>query len=91
MIRSFRCAETERIFQGKHSRKYAAIEKTALRKLIQLNQARSLHDLRSPGNSLEAMSKERVGQHAIRINEKYRLCFIWKDNEASEVEIADYH
>jgi len=91
VIRSFRCAETETIFQGKHSRRFQSIEKTALRKLIQLNQARSLQDLRSPGNALEALWKERAGQHAIRINEKCRLCFVWNDNEASEVEIVDYH
>lgn len=91
VIRSFRCAETERIFQGQHSRKLQSIEKTGLRKLIQLNQARGLQDLRSPGNALEALSKERAGQYAIRINERYRLCFVWNDNEASEVEIEDYH
>ncbi len=91
MIRSFRCVETEKIFHGKHSRRFHSIERTGLRKLIQLNQARSLRDLRSPGNSLEALSRERAGQHAIRINEKYRLWFVWNDNEASEVEIVDYH
>lgn len=89
--RSFRCAETEKIFHGKHSRKFQSIERPGLRKLIQLNQARSLQDLRSPGNSLEALTKERAGQHAIRINEKYRLCFVWDNNEASDAEIVDYH
>ena len=91
MIRSFRCAETEKIFHGKHSRAFQPIERTILRKLIQLNQARSLRDLRSPGNSLEALSKERARHHAIRINERYRLCFVWNEGEASDVEIADYH
>jgi proteic killer suppression protein len=90
MIRSFRCAETEKIFQGKHSRKFQSIEKPGLRKLIQLNQAQ-----KPPGSSLprplEALSKESAGQHAIRINEKYRLCFVWNNSEASDAEIVDYH
>jgi proteic killer suppression protein len=91
MIRSFRCPDTEEIFEGRHNRRFQSIERVALRKLMQLNQARDLRDLRSPGNSLEALSKERAGQYAIRINERYRLCFVWHNNEAGEVEIVDYH
>jgi len=73
------------------SRKFQAIEKTAIRKLFQLHAARTLGDLRAPGNSLEALKGNRAGQHSIRINDRYRLCFIWKDGDAHWVEIADYH
>ena len=91
VIRSFRCAETEKVFKGIRTRKFQAIEKTAIRKLFQLHSARSLNDLRSPGNSLEAMTKERAGQYSIRINDQYRLCFRWENTEAYDVEIVDYH
>jgi proteic killer suppression protein len=70
---------------------YQAIEKVAIRKLFQLHAARALHDLRAPGNSLEALKGDRAGQHSIRINDRYRLCFIWKDGGAHQVEITDYH
>ena len=73
------------------SRRFQAIGKTAIRKLFQLHAARTLHDLRAPGNSLEALKGDRAGQHSIRINGRYRLCFIWKDGDAYRVEIADYH
>ena len=72
------------------SRRFQAIAKTAIRKLFQLHAARTLHDLRAPGNSLEALKGDRAGQHSIRINGRYRLCFIWKDGDAYRVEIADY-
>jgi len=91
VIRSFRDAEAEKIFHGIGSKKFQAIEKVAVRKLFQLYAARSLHDLRSPGNSLEALKDDRAGQHGIRINDRYRLCFVWKNGDAYHVEIVDYH
>ena len=91
MIRSFRDAETEQVFLGIRSRRFQAIEKTAIRKLFQLHAARTLYDLRAPGNSLEALKGDRAGQHSIRINDRYRLCFVWEDGDADQVEIADYH
>jgi proteic killer suppression protein len=91
VIRSFRDAETERVFLGIRSRKFQGIEKVAARKLFQLYAARSLHDLRAPGNSLEALTDDRAGQHGIRINDRYRLCFVWENGDAYRVEIVDYH
>ena len=91
VIRSFRDGETEGIFRGIRSRRFQAIERIAIRKLFQLHAAKSLHDLRSPGNALEALKDERAGQHSIRINEKYRVCFTWENGDAYRVEIADYH
>jgi toxin HigB-1 len=91
VIRSFRDAETEKVFLGASSRKFQAIEKIAIRKLFQLHAARTLHDLRAPGNSLEALKSDRAEQHSIRINDRYRLCFIWENGEANQVEITDYH
>ncbi len=73
------------------SRRSQAIAKTAIRKLFQLHAARTLHDLRAPGKSLQALKGDRAGQHGIRINGQYRLCFIWKDGNAYRVEVADYH
>jgi proteic killer suppression protein len=91
VIRSFRDADTERIFLGVRPRRFQAIEKIALRKLFQLHAARSLHDLSAPGNSPEALRRDRAGQHSIRINDRYRLCFIWENGDAYDAEIADYH
>jgi len=91
VIRSFRCAETEKIFHSRNSRKFQAIEKVAIRKLFILDSAGRLEDLRSPGNPLELLTTDRQGQYAIRINDKYRLCFTWKDGNADQVEIVDYH
>ena len=92
MIRTFRYSETERIFHQQQSRQFAAIEKTALRKLIHLNRARSLRDLAAiPGNRLEALKGARKGQYSIRINDQYRICFAWRDGDAHDVEITDYH
>ena len=73
------------------SRRLQTIEKIALRKLFQLHAARSLHDLRAPGNSLEALRHDRAGQHSIRINDRYRKCFIWENGDAYDAEITDYH
>jgi proteic killer suppression protein len=91
MIASFRCAETEGIFNGRRSRKFRAIEKVALRKLVQLDSAERLSDLALPGNQLEKLTKERAGQVSIRINKQYRICFKWNDGNADGVEIVDYH
>lgn len=91
MIRSFREVETEKVFLGIRSRKFQAVEKVAMRKLFQLHAARTLHDLRAPGSSLEALKGDRAGQYSIRINDRYRLCFIWEDGDADQVEITDYH
>lgn len=91
MIRDFRDAETEKIFRGSGSRKFRSIEKVAIRKLFQLHSAKRLADLRSPGNRLEALKQDRVGQHSIRINDQYRICFVWREGDACEVEVTDYH
>jgi len=91
VIVSFRCAETERIFNEKHSRKFRAIQRVAFRKLVMLHAAKALSDLAGVGNSLEALAGDRKGQHAIRVNLQYRLCFVWSDGNASNAEIVDYH
>jgi toxin HigB-1 len=93
MIVSFRDAETATIWAGRRSRKLPGdIQDTALRKLRLLNNARQIDDLRvPPGNRLEALKGNRQGQHSIRINAQWRICFIWKDNHAHQVEIVDYH
>jgi proteic killer suppression protein len=92
VIRSFRDAEAARVFGQQSSRQFGSIEKTALRKLIHLNRATSLRDLAAiPGNRLEGLKGARKGQHSIRVNDQYRICFVWKDGDAYDVEIADYH
>ena len=93
MIESFGCSETELIFHGRRSRKLpGAIQQTARRKLVYLNEAQDLDDLRSPpGNRLEALKGDRLGQFSIRINRQWRICFLWDDGGAKEVEIVDYH
>lgn len=93
MIRSFRDSETETIWNGIRSRKLPAdIQNAALRKLRLLNQARVLTDLRvPPGNRLEALKGNRTGQHSIRINSQWRICFVWTDGGPNDVEIVDYH
>ena len=93
MIKSFRDGETERIWAGTLSRKLPAeIQKTALRKLRMLNNARALNDLAvPPNNRLEALKGGRKGQFSMRINRQWRICFIWSDGGAEDVEIVDYH
>jgi proteic killer suppression protein len=93
MIVSFRDPESDLIWNGHRSRKLPSdIQSVALRKLRILNNARRLDDLRvPPGNRLEALSRDRLGQHAIRINDQWRICFVWRDNNAHDVEIVDYH
>ena len=92
MVQSFRDAETERVFQQHPSKQFRPIEKIALRKLIHLNQAKSLRDLAAiPGNRLEALKGSRKGRHSIRINDQWRDVFKWEGNNAREVRITDYH
>lgn len=92
MIRSFRCRETERLFHRQSVRRFKAIESVARRKLEMLEAAQRLDDLRvPPGNRLEALLGDRKGQHSIRINDQWRVCFIWREGGAEMVEIVDYH
>ena len=91
MIVSFKDSETERIFHGIPSRKFEGVAKAAYRKLAILHSAATLHDLKSPGLQLEALRDDRAGQHSVRINDRYRICFVWQDGKAVNVEIVDYH
>ena len=93
MIRSFRDKETERIFLRERVRKFSqAIQRAALRKLMLLDAADSPEDLRvPPGNRLEKLSGDRKGQYSIRVNDQWRVCFQWRDGDAIEVEVVDYH
>ena len=92
VIQSFRCGETESIWKREHSPEFHNIERVALRKLTMLHAATTLQDLRvPPGNGLEALTKDRAGQHSIRVNEQWRVCFVWKDGGANKVEIVDCH
>lgn len=93
MIRSFGDRDTERLWNEERVRSHdPRILRTALRKLEQLHAAHTLDDLRvPPGNRLEAMRGDRRGQHSIRINDQWRLCFMWKDGGADDVELVDYH
>ena len=93
MILSFADRESQRVWSGERSRRLpSSIQDTALRKLRLLNAASRLDDLKiPPGNRLEALKGSREGQHSIRINDQWRICFQWSDGDAYEVEIADYH
>ena len=93
MIRSFRERDTERLFRREPVRKLApAVRRAALRKLLLLDAAELLEDLRMPpGNRLEKLTGDRAGQHSIRINDQWRVCFRWKDGDVHDVEIVDYH
>jgi proteic killer suppression protein len=93
MIKSFRSKETEKIFDGKFSAKLPqAIQRLAARKLEYLDSAEALEDFRAPpGNRLEALKDDRAGQYSLRINDQWRICFVWRDNNAYDVEIVDYH
>jgi proteic killer suppression protein len=92
MIRSFRCADTKALSAGWAVPRFQAIERVARRKLRQLEIAQRLEDLRiPPGNRLEPLRGDRAGQHSIRINDRYRLCFLWSDSGPEDVEIVDYH
>jgi proteic killer suppression protein len=93
VIRSFADRETERIWRGEVSRKLPRdIQDGVLRKLRMLNQSRRLEDLRvPPGNRLEVLHGTRGGQHSIRVNDQWRICFVWRDGGAVDVEVVDYH
>ena len=92
-IESFKCKETKRIWNGLRSLTLPGdIQNKALRKLRQIDAAQNLNDLRNPpGNNLEALKGDRKGQYSIRVNRQWRICFVWKNGNASEVEILDYH
>ena len=93
MIESFKCSETEKIFYRQFSKKLPHnIQKIAFRKLRMLNRSSTIQDLRIPtANKLEALSGNRKGQHSIRINDQWRICFKWQNGNAYNVEIDDYH
>lgn len=92
MIRSFRDADTEALAHGRNVRRFVNIEAVARRKLRQLQIAERIEDLRiPPGNRLEALRGDRVGQYSIRVNDQYRVCFRWTPAGAEDVEIVDYH
>ena len=91
-ILSFKCPDTQRLFTSGKTRRFANIHSVAERKLAQLDAAQTLDFLRSPpGNRLEPLSGDRQGQHSIRINDQWRVCFVWTDQGVAHVEIVDYH
>ena len=92
MIRTFRCNDTAALFAGKRVARFANIAMVAARKLQQVDSAVTLRSLRAPpGNRLEQLKADRLGQHSIRINDQFRVCFVWKDDGVLDVEIVDYH
>ncbi len=92
MIHSFKCPNTEALFQSRPVARFKNIERVARRKLLQLHAATELNSLRvPPGNRLEPLNNDRVGQHSIRINDQWRVCFEWHDDGVYNVEIVDYH
>lgn len=92
MIKSFRCADTQSLFETGKSRRFSNIVNVAVRKLAQLDAAQTLDFLRSPpGNHLEALHSNRAGQHSIRVNDQFRVCFRWTEAGPEDVEIVDYH
>ena len=92
MIKTFQCRDTEALFNGKRVARFANIERSALRKLVQLDLALIIEDMRAPpGNRLEALKGDRAGQWSVRINDQWRVCFRFEDGNALDVEIADYH
>lgn len=92
MIQSFGSKDTEELFNYQHSKRFRAFERVALRKLLQLHSATELRILASPpGNQLEALQGNRKGQHSIRVNRQWRICFLWREGHAYDVEIVDYH
>jgi proteic killer suppression protein len=91
-IQSFACDDTEELFQAGISKRFGNIARVALRKLDYLNAAAVLSDLKAPpGNQLEALKRKRAGQHSIRINDQWRICFVWTPAGPANVEICDYH
>lgn len=91
-IKTFRCAGTETLFKLERVARFVNIERSALRKLKQLDLARCIEDIRVPlANRLEILKGDRAGQHSIRINDQWRVCFRWTGTDAEDVEIVDYH
>jgi toxin HigB-1 len=93
MIASFACVETERVFRAELARRLPpTIQRSARRKLLALHAATEVRELTvPPGNRLEALKGDRKGQHSIRINDQWRICFVWRESNAHDVEIVDYH
>src|SRR3990172_13236493 len=92
VIKTFKCADTEALFNRQRVRRFVNVEAVARRKLEQLNQASRLNDLRvPPGNRLEFLKGDRAGQHSIRVNDQFRVCFRWTNDGTDDVEIVDYH
>ena len=92
MIHSFTCLDTEALFHSQTVPRFRNIERVARRKLLQMHAANELASLRiPPGNQLEALKGSRKGQHSIRVNDQWRVCFVWREDGAHQVEIVDYH
>jgi proteic killer suppression protein len=92
LIRSFKCAETASLFDDRMVRRFQSTERVARRKLLYLHRAVRLDDLRvPPGNQLELLKGDRAGTYSIRINDQWRICFSWREGDAHDVEIVDYH
>ena len=92
MIQSFKCKDTRALYEGKNPRRFRAFSAVAERKLAQLDAAQTLAFLRAPpGNRLEALKGDRKGQHRIRVNDQWRICFVWTEVGPKDVEIVDYH
>jgi proteic killer suppression protein len=92
MIKSFRCAETKKLWEEKRSAVFSSFQRVALRKLEMLDAASAVIDLRiPPGNRLEKLSGDREGEYSIRVNDQWRVCFRWHNSNAWDVEIVDYH
>ena len=92
MIQSFRCDDTKALFQGRSPRRFRALKEAAIRKLTYLEAAKELRDLKaSPGNRLEKLKGGRAGQCSLRVNDQWRVCFVWTSSGPADVEIVDYH